>query len=93
VKRIEFSIVPVRPFRLYRTTWTLRRRPANTIDCWDSRTFRHVLTIAGQPVEVSVRQDGEPDHARHQVNLTGRKLTHRTQMLAKSLLDLPPKRV
>jgi DNA-3-methyladenine glycosylase II len=60
---------------------------ANAIDCWDGRTFRRVVTITGQPMEVSVRQDGKPDHALLQVNLTGQKLTRGTQMLAKSLLD------
>lgn len=87
VKQIEFSIVPVRPFRLDLTAWALRRRPANTIDCWDGETFRRALMIDGQTVEIAVRQDGKPDRARLEVNLNGRKLTHRTQILAKSLVE------
>lgn len=58
---------------------------------WDGENFRSALMIDGQTVEVVVRQDGQPDRARLQVNLTGRRLTERTQGLAKSLLDLPLK--
>jgi DNA-3-methyladenine glycosylase II len=87
VKRIVFSIVPVQPFRLDLTAWALRRRPANTIDCWDGETFRRALMIDGQIVKVAVRQDGPPERARLQVNLTGGRLTERTQMLTKSLLE------
>jgi DNA-3-methyladenine glycosylase II len=43
--------------------------------------------IDGQIVNVVVRQDGPPDRARLQVNLTGERLTERTQMLTKSLLE------
>jgi hypothetical protein len=67
VKRIVFSIVPVQPFRLDLTAWALRRRPANTIDCWDGETFRRALMIDGQIVKVAVRQDGQPERARLQV--------------------------
>ncbi len=87
MKRIVFSMVPLRPFRLDLTTWALRRRPVNTIDCWDGRVYRRVLTIDHQPVEVAVEQDGQPDRARLQVNLTGQKLTRRTQVLVKSQLE------
>jgi len=87
VKHTVFSIVPVQPFRLDLTAWALRRRPANTIDCWDGETFRRALMIDGQIVKVAVRQDGPPDRARLQVNLTGGRVTERTQMLTKSLLE------
>ncbi len=87
MKRIVFSIVPVQPFRLDLTAWALRRRPANTIDCWDGSTFRRVLTIESQQVEVSVQQHGQPDRAQLEVSLTGRSLTQHTQILAKSLLE------
>jgi hypothetical protein len=43
--------------------------------------------IDGQIVKVAVRQDGQPERARLQVNLTGGMLTERTQMLTKSLLE------
>ena len=43
MKRIVFSIVPVRPFRLDLTAWALRRGPETTIDCWDGGTVRRVL--------------------------------------------------
>jgi DNA-3-methyladenine glycosylase II len=87
VKRIVFSIVPVRPFRLDFAAWALRRRPENTIDCRDGSTFRRALKIESQPVEISVQQHGQPDRARLEVNLTGRRPTQRTQILAKSLLE------
>ena len=61
VKHIVFSIVPVQPFRLDLTAWALRRRPANTIDCWDGETFRRALMIDGQIVKVAVRQEGQPE--------------------------------
>lgn len=87
MKRIVFSIVPVQPFRLDLTAWALRRRAVNTIDRWDGETFRRPLMIDDQVVEVAVRQDGQPDHARLQVNLVGLKLTERTQEAATSLLE------
>ena len=87
VKHIVFSIVPVQPFRLDLTAWALRRRPANTIDCWDGETFRRALMIDGKIVKVAVRQDGQPNRARLQVNLTGARLTEHTQILTKSLLE------
>jgi len=74
VKHIAFSIVPVQPFRLDLTAWALHRRPANTIDCWDGETFRRALMIDGQIVKVAVRQEGQTNRARLQVNLTGARL-------------------
>lgn len=87
MKRIVFSIVPVRPFRLDLTVWALRRRPANTIDCWDGGTYQRVLTIGRQPVEISIQQTGRPERARLEVTLTCQSLTQSTQMLAQSLLE------
>jgi DNA-3-methyladenine glycosylase II len=43
--------------------------------------------IDGQIVKVAVRQDGQPNCARLQVNLTGARLTEHTQILTKSLLE------
>jgi DNA-3-methyladenine glycosylase II len=87
VKHIAFSIVPVQPFRLDLTAWALRRRPANTIDCWDGETFQRALMIDGQIVRVAVRQEGQTNRALLQVNLTGGRLTEHTQILTKSLLE------
>ena len=87
VRRIVFSIVPVRPFRLDLTVWALRRRPANTIDCWDGSTYRRVLTIESRPVEISIQQHGQQNRAVLEVKLTSQCLTWRTQVLAKSLLE------
>ena len=78
VRRIVFSIVPVRPFRLDLTVWALRRRPANTIDCWDGSTYRRVLTIESRPVEISVQQHGQQNraHARGQIDQPEPHLAH-----------------
>ena len=85
MKHIVFSIVPVRPFGLDLHGLGLsRRRPANTIDCWDGETFKWALMIDGQIVEVAVQQDGPPERARLQVNLAGARLTEHTQILTKS---------
>ncbi len=57
-----FELRPVPPFRLDLTAWTLRRRPENTIDRWDGRTYRRVLAYEGQPpFEIAVSQVGLPD--------------------------------
>lgn len=87
MKRIVFSIVPIQPFRLDLTAWALRRRPVNTIDCWDGETFRRALMIDGQIVKVAVRQEGQAHRARLQVDLTAGRLTERTQIFAKSQLE------
>lgn len=56
----SFELIPVPPFRLDLTVWTLRRRPDNGIDRWDGETYRRVLVENGKPFEVAVSQIGEP---------------------------------
>lgn len=46
------------PFRLDLTIWLLRRRPHNLVDRWDGRTYRRVLMLEEQPVEVAITQTG-----------------------------------
>jgi|SRR5215469_12050033 len=86
MKRIVFSIVPIRPFRLDLTVWALRRRPTNQIDYWDGSTFRRVLEIDHKPLEISVEQEGPADRARLVVNATARDLAQSTQVEVKNQL-------
>jgi DNA-3-methyladenine glycosylase II len=55
------------PFRLDLAVWVLRRRPQNAWDRWNGQTYRRVLTLGDQPVEVAVTQAGLPDAARLRV--------------------------
>ena len=58
VRKIVFQIKPVPPFRLDLTVWALRRRPHYLVDRWDGRTYRRVLLVYEQPLEVAVTQTG-----------------------------------
>ena len=51
-----FVLVPLLPFRLDLTVWTLRRRPDNAVDRWNGQTYRRVLPLPSGPVDVSVTQ-------------------------------------
>jgi DNA-3-methyladenine glycosylase II len=62
---------PLAPFRLDLTVWTLRRREHNQIDRWDGVTYRRVLLIDGQPVEIAVTQVEPADSPRLRVTLIG----------------------
>ena len=64
---IEFFLEPAPPFRLDLTVWVLRRRAQNTWDRWDGQTYRRVLPLGGQPVEVAVTQMCPPDVPRLRV--------------------------
>jgi len=46
------------PFRLDLTVWALRRRALNEVDAWDGSTYRRVLVLDGEPVEIGVTQEG-----------------------------------
>ena len=83
----SFSITPIPPFRLDLTAWALRRRPENAVDRWDGRTYRRVLMIDRQAVEVAVHQSGGPEEPQLEVDLTGSRLTLRQEELAKVLLE------
>jgi DNA-3-methyladenine glycosylase II len=60
MREIVFQLKPVPPFRLDLTVWALRRRPDNLVDRWDGRTYRRVLLVQDEPVEVAVTQTGPP---------------------------------
>lgn len=57
-----FVLDPIPPFRLDLTVWALRRRPGNRIDQWDGTTYTRVLMLDGQPVKMTVSEQGEPGH-------------------------------
>ena len=83
----SFSITPVPPFRLDLTAWALRRRPENAVDRWDGTTYRRVLMIDRQAVEVAVHQSGGPEKPQLAVDLTGPRLTVQQEDFARVLLE------
>jgi DNA-3-methyladenine glycosylase II len=56
VRKVVFQLKPVPPFRLDLTVWALRRQPHNLVDRWDGRTYRRVILVCDQPVEMAVTQ-------------------------------------
>ena len=83
----SFSITPIPPFRLDLTVWALRRRPENAVDRWDGRSYRRVLMIGHQAVEVAVHQTGRPEAPQLEVDLVGSHLTVRQEESARTLLE------
>jgi DNA-3-methyladenine glycosylase II len=83
----RLEIAPRPPFRLDLTTWALRRRPDNAIDCWDASTYRRAVSIDGDPVALSVTQEGSANLPRLSVLLTGRPITRSEVLGARSTLD------
>ena len=75
----RLEIAPRPPFRLDLTTWALRRRPHNAIDRWDASTYRRAVSIDGDPVALSVTQEGSANLPRLSVLLTGRPITRPTR--------------
>jgi len=66
-----FTMRPAPPFRLELTVWALRRRPDNAIDRWDGTTYRRVMRINGDAVDVAVRQTGPPHGPELRVTIEG----------------------
>ena len=58
MRQTTFQLKPLPPFRLDYTVWVLRRRPHNLVDRVDGQTYRRVLLVQDQPVEVAVTQIG-----------------------------------
>ena len=83
----SFSITPKPPFRLDFTAWALRRRPENAVDRWDGRTYRRVLMIDGQAVEVAVHQSGGPEAPQLKIDVIGSRVTVRQEECARVLLE------
>ncbi len=61
MKRISFQIKPVAPFRLDLTVWALRRRVNNIVDRWDGKTYRRLIPLGGQVVDIEVTATGTHD--------------------------------
>ena len=68
---MTFAIEPVPPFRLDLTAWTMRRRPENLMDRWDGHSYRRVLVLQGNAVQVTVTQSGGKTAPRLHVVATG----------------------
>src|SRR4051812_22187523 len=54
-----FTLKPVAPYRLDLTTWLLRRRDHNAMDCWTGGVYRRALIVDGTPAQIFVAQQGE----------------------------------
>ena len=68
---LSLHLKPVPPFRLDLTVWVLRRRPHNLMDRWDQETYRRVLLIGDQPVEVAISQTSPPESPELRVEAKG----------------------
>ena len=60
-RNVVFQLRPTAPFRLDLTVWALRRRAHNLVDRWDGQTYRRILPVQDQPLEVAVTQIGPPE--------------------------------
>ncbi|MHB9073821.1 MAG: DNA-3-methyladenine glycosylase family protein [Desulfobaccales bacterium] len=90
MRKTTFQLKPVPPFRLDLTVWVLRRRSHNLVDRWDGGTYRRVLVVQDQAVEVAVSQTGpaesprllvEAEHTQPQKELTAILTPVLTRML------------
>lgn len=64
MRQTTFQLKPEPPFRLDLTVWVLRRRAHNLMDRWNGQTYRRVLIVQDQAVEVAVSQTGPPESPR-----------------------------
>lgn len=69
MRELTFELEPTPPFRLDLTVWALRRRPDNAIDRWDGQTYRRMLVLGQQPVQMAVTQVTPAEHARLRVTV------------------------
>jgi DNA-3-methyladenine glycosylase II len=83
----RLEIEPRGPFCLDLTAWALRRRSQNAVDRWDSATYERVVSLAGGPVALSVRQVAGPDAPRLSVLLAGRRIDQRAESLARETVN------
>ena len=81
-----FSVAPLPPFRLDLTVWALRRRPDNTIDRWDGRTYRRAFPLGTGVVELAAVQAGSADVPELTVTLTGTQLDEQAEEAARAAL-------
>jgi DNA-3-methyladenine glycosylase II len=87
MKRMTFSLDPMPPFRLDLTAWTLRRRPDNLMDWWDGQTYRRVLVLEDEAVELATTQTGAADAPHLRVTLSGASLAPEMEEAARAFLE------
>lgn len=85
--QIKFTLNPLPPFSLNLTLWVLRRRPQNTWDLWDGRTYQRVLSIHNQAVIVSINQLGSVNKPQLEITAQGRKIRAQMVPLLKLALE------
>lgn len=81
-----FVLVPLPPFRLDLTVWTLRRRPDNAIDRWDGQTYRRLLPLPSGSVEAAVTQFGPREAPKIRVAVEGQPLRSTVKAAVSSAL-------
>jgi DNA-3-methyladenine glycosylase II len=81
-----FSVAALPPFRLDLTVWALRRRPDNTIDRWDGRTYRRALALETGTIELAAVQAGSSAFPELTVTLTGAQLGGQSEEAARAAL-------
>lgn len=86
MKNTTFSLDPTPPFRLDLTVWTLRRRPDNLMDRWDGQTYRRVLALEDEAVELATTQVGAADAPHLRVTLSGARLAPTMEETARAIL-------
>jgi DNA-3-methyladenine glycosylase II len=86
VAQRTFSVAALPPFRLDLTVWALRRRPDNTIDRWDGRTYRRTLALETGTIELAAVQAGSAAVPELTVTLTGTQLDEQTEEAARAAL-------
>jgi DNA-3-methyladenine glycosylase II len=86
VAQRTFSVAPLPPFRLDLTVWALRRRPDNSIDRWDGRTYRRRLALETGTVELAAVQAGSVAVPELTVTLTSAQLDEQTEEAARAAL-------
>jgi DNA-3-methyladenine glycosylase II len=85
-RRMTFLLEPVPPFRLDLTAWAIRRRPENLMDRWDGKSYRRVLAIGGDAVQVTVTQSGGKATPRlHVVAATAGRVAPKKPMIAAAI--------
>jgi DNA-3-methyladenine glycosylase II len=86
MKSLSFELRAVPPFRLDLTAWALRRRPHITVDRWDGTSWRRVLMMDNEPLEIAVTQLGTSERPRLKVTLNGNYISEHAKRHVTRLL-------
>jgi DNA-3-methyladenine glycosylase II len=81
-----FFLEPIPPFRLDLTVRALRRHPDNAIDRWNDQTYRRIIPVSGQAVELAVEQVSPPEAPRLRVTVRGISLDSKVKGAAMRVL-------